>query len=305
MTHLVEMGSSIDSQGPLRVACVGAGVMGHSWATLFAVKGHQVGLQDVSTENLERAMNWIRTALQLMAEKEVIPESEVESTLSRVHPTTDLGEAVWDADFVLESVYEEYGAKRDIFREMDAHAPEEAILATGSSRLLITEIQKATERPERCVGAHGFNPPHLVPLVEIVPGEATSPETVEATRALMEGLGKTPIVVRKEVAGYLGNRIQSAVYQAARDIVESGIATVEEVDLAVSTGIGLRWALYGPFAVTYFNTPSHLIDRYGLSGLVAEGFQEHSLMKGKTFDEMVRWRNGKLIDMLRVLERID
>ncbi len=144
-----------------------------------------------------------------------------------------------------------------------------------------------------------------MPLVEIVPGEATSPETVEGTRALMEGLGKTPIVVRKEVAGYLGNRIQGAVLQAARDIVESGIATVEEVDLAVSTGIGLRWALYGPFAVTYFNTPSHLIDRYGLSGLVAEGLQEHSLMKGKTFDEMVRWRNGKLIDMLRVLEHID
>jgi 3-hydroxypropionate dehydrogenase (NADP+) len=229
----------------------------------------------------------------------------VEPALSRVHPTTDLGEAVGEADFVLESIYEDYSAKRDIFRDMDAHAPEDAILATGSSRLLITEIQKATERPERCVGAHGFNPPHLVPLVEIVPGEATSPETVEGTRALMEGLGKTPIVVRKEVAGYLGNRIQSAVLQAARDIVESGIATVEEVDIAVSTGIGLRWALYGPFAVTYFNTPSHLIDRYGLSGLVAEGFQEHSLMKGKTFDEMVRWRNGKLMDMLRVLERTD
>jgi hypothetical protein len=128
--------------------------------------------------------------------------------------------------------------------------------------------------------------------VEIVPGDLTSPETVEATRALMERLGKTPVVVKKEVAGYLGNKIQSAVLQVARDIVESGIATVEEVGLAVSTGIGLRWALYGPFAVTYFNTPSHLIDRYGLSGLVAEGFQEHSLMKGKTFDEMVRWRDG-------------
>ena len=276
--------------------------MGHSWATLFAVKGYQVKLQDVSEENLERAMRWMRTALELMAEKKIIQKSEVEPTLSRVSPTTDLAEAVEEADFVLESVYEDYGAKRKVFGEMDAHAPEEAILATGSSRLLITEIQKATERPERCVGAHGFNPPHLVPLVEIVPGEATSPETVEGTRALMEGLGKTPIVVRKEVAGYLGNRIQGAVLQAARDIVESGIATVEEVDLAVSTGIGLRWALYGPFAVTYFNTPSHLIDSYGLSGLVAEGFQEHSLMKGKTFDEMVRWRNDKLIEMLRVLE---
>jgi 3-hydroxypropionate dehydrogenase (NADP+) len=250
-------------------------------------------------------VGWIRTALELLAEKGVITDSEIEPSLGRVTPTTDLGEAVGDADFVLESVFEDYGVKREVFMEMDAHAPEESILATGSSRLLITEIQKATERPERCIGAHGFNPPHLVPLVEIVPGEATSPETVERTRALMESLGKTSIVVRKEVAGYLGNRIQSAVLQAAQDIVESGIATVEEVDLAVSTGIGLRWALYGPFAVTYFNTPSHLIDRYGISGLVAEGFQEHSLMKGKTFDEMVRWRNGKLIDMLRVLERTD
>jgi 3-hydroxypropionate dehydrogenase (NADP+) len=305
MTHLVNMGSSIDSRNFTRVGCVGAGVMGHSWAALFAVKGYQVALQDISEANLERAMEWIQTALDLMAEKTVIQLSEVEPALSRVHPTTDLGEAVGEADFVLESVYEDYGAKREIFKEMDAHAPEESILATGSSRLLITEIQKATERPERCIGAHGFNPPHLVPLVEIVPGEATSPETVEGTRALMEGLGKIPITVRKEVAGYLGNRIQSAVHQAARDLVESGIATVEEVDLAVSTGIGLRWALYGPFAVTYFNTPSHLIDHYGLSGLVAEGLQEHSLMKGKTFDEMVRWRNGKLIDMLRVLEHID
>jgi len=305
MTHLVNMGSSINSQNYARVGCVGAGVMGHSWATLFAVKGYQVALQDISEDNLERAMGWIKTALDLMAEKTVIQPSEVKPALSRIHPTTDLSEAVGEADFVLESVYEDYGAKRDIFRDMDSHAPEDAILATGSSWLLITEIQKATGRPERCVGAHGFNPPHLVPLVEIVPGEATSPETVERTRALMEGLGKTPIVVRKEVAGYLGNRIQSAVHQAARDIVESGIATVEEVDLAVSTGIGLRWALYGPFAVTYFNTPSHLIDRYGISGLVAEGFQEHSLMKGRTFDEMVRWRNGKLMDMLRVLERTD
>ena len=276
--------------------------MGHSWATLFATKGYRVSLQDVNDENLGRAMGWIRTALELLAEKGVITDSEIEPSLGRVTPTTDLGEAVEEADFVLESVFENYAVKRAIFKEMDAHAPEEAILATGSSRLLITEIQKATERPERCIGAHGFNPPHLVPLVEIVPGETTSPDTVERTRALMEGLGKTPVVVRKEVAGYLGNRIQSAVLQAARDIVESGIATVEEVDIAVSTGIGLRWALYGPFAVTYFNTPSHLIDRYGLSGLVAEGFQEHSLMKGKTFDEMVRWRDGKLIEMLRVLE---
>jgi 3-hydroxypropionate dehydrogenase (NADP+) len=278
--------------------------MGHSWAVLFSMKGYRVELQDVSEENLDRAQSWMKTALNLLDEKKLIQESDVAQALSRVSTTTDLGEAVGEADFVLESVYEDYFTKKSVFTEMDAHAPEEAILATGSSRLLISKIQKATGRPERCVGAHGFNPPHLIPLVEIVPGDSTSPETVESTRALMEGLGKTPVVVRKEVAGYLGNRVQGAVLQAARDIVESGIATVEEVGLAISSGIGLRWALYGPFAVTYFNTPSHLIDRYGLSGLVAEGFEEHSLMKGKTFDEMVRWRDGNLIEMLRVLDRL-
>ena len=305
MNHMVNMGYSKHSRSINRVACVGAGVMGHSWAMLFAVKGYRVNLLDISHENLERAMEWIKVELELMAEKTVIRVDDVLSVLSRIHPTTDLGEAVEDADFVIESVYEEYGAKRDVFRTLDDLAPKEAILATGSSRLLITEIQKVTTSPERCVGVHGFNPPHLIPLVEIIPGELTSPETVEGTRTMMEELGKIPVVVRKEVAGYLGNRIQSAVFQAARDIVESGIATVEEVDIAVSTGIGLRWALYGPFAVTYFNTPSHLAGHYGVSGLVAEGFHDHSLMKGKTFDEMVHWRNSKLIDLLRVLEHIE
>ncbi len=191
MTHLVYMGSSIDSRG-FRVACVGAGVMGHSWATLFAVKGCQVALQDVSEDNLERAMGWMRTALELMAEKEVIPESEVETALSRVHPTTDLGEAVGEAGFVLESVYEDYGAKRDIFREMDAHAPEEAILATGSSRLLITEIQKATERPERCVGAHGFNPPTSCPWWRLSPGRLPPPRRWRRPAPSWRGSGRPP-----------------------------------------------------------------------------------------------------------------
>ena len=190
-----------------------------------------------------------------------------------------------------------------VLKEISEVAPKEAILASGSSKLLISEIQRAVKNPGRCIGAHGFNPPHLIPLVEIIPGEMTSDQTVDRTRSLMKSLGKVPIVVKKEVSAYLGNRMQYSVNQAARDIVESGVASVEEVDLAMSTGLGLRWALYGPFMVSYFNTPSHLIRRYDHSGLVAEGLEDHSMLKGKTFDDLVRWRNSKLIDILRVVDR--
>jgi len=278
--------------------------MGHSWATLFALKGYRVYLQDIDAEKLRQALGWIKTALELFGEKRVIGEGEIDSAIDRLSHTTDLDEAVSGADFVLESVYEDYGAKKEVFKEIGDSAPEHAIIASGSSKLLISEIQRAAKRPERCVGAHGFNPPHLIPLVEIVPGDMTSSVTVDRTFSLMKAIGKVPIVVKKEVSAYLSNRIQYSVIKEARDIVESGIASVEEVDLAMSTGLGLRWALYGPFLVAYFNTPSHLIQRYDHSGLVAEGLEDYSLLKDKSFDDMVRWRNSKLLDVLRVLELI-
>ena len=118
MTYLVKLGNPLDTQG-FRVACVGAGIMGHSWATLFSMKGYRVALQDVSEENLDRAQSWMKTALELLAEKKLIQESDVERALSRVSTTTDLGEAVEEADFVLESVYEDYATKRAVFAEMD------------------------------------------------------------------------------------------------------------------------------------------------------------------------------------------
>lgn len=290
-----------ESLGTKEVACVGAGVMGHSWATLFAIKGHRIWLQDISNENLDRALRWIEEALLLFSEKGLIGKREADSAFDRVKPTTNLTEAVSHAGFVIESVTESYEEKKQVFREMDEAAPKETILASGSSGLLMTEIQKATDNPERCIGAHGFNPPHLIPLVELVPGEATSEQTVKRTFQLMERLGKVPIIVKKEVAWYLGNRMQNSVFQAAYDIVDSGIASVEDVDLAMSTGLGIRWALYGPFLVSYFNTPSHLGRRRRTSGLVAKGYENYSLLKGRSFDDMVRWRNDRLIDVLRVL----
>lgn len=285
------------------IACVGAGVMGHSWATLFALHGHQVYLQDIDDEKLAQASDWIKTAVNLFAEKGLIKKGEIAPTIGRISHTTELDEAVEETGFVMESVCEDYEVKKGVMKEISEVASKDVILASGSSKLLISEIQKAVKNPGRCIGAHGFNPPHLIPLVEIIPGEMTSARTVDRTRSLMKSLGKVPIVVKKEVSAYLGNRMQYSVNQAARDIVESGIASVEEVDLAMSTGLGLRWALYGPFMVSYFNTPSHLIKRYDHSSLVADGLEDHSMLKGKSFDDLVRWRNSKLIDVLRAADR--
>ncbi len=246
-------------------------------------------------------MERIKAALTLLAEKQVIKNSAVKETLELISLCTSIKEALEGAEFVLESVFEDYPTKKRVFEEMDSHASEETILASGSSQLLITEIQKAAKNPERCIGVHGFNPPHLVPLVEIVKGEKTSAQTVQRTKRLMEQLGKKPVVPKKEVSAYLANPIQNSVFMAVQDIVESGITTVEEVDLAVSARLGLRWAVYGPFMVYYFNTPSHLVERRGFSGLIAEGMKDYSLIEGKTYEAMVRWRDGKLVDLLRVL----
>jgi carnitine 3-dehydrogenase len=284
-----------------KIACVGAGIIGHSWAILFAMKGHPVFIQDSNKASIKTALRRIKVALNLCAEKNLIEEQTALEAYNRVNIKSSIARVVADADYVVESTLENYQVKKKIFKEMDQAAPEEAILASSSSGLLMSIIQKVTEKPERCIVAHPFNPPHLIPLVEIVPGERTSETTIRRTALFMKSLGKVPIVVRKEVSGYLANRLQRGIMQQAEDIVKSGIATVEDVDRALSTGPGVRWAIYGKYLQDYFNTPSHLMRNKHMSGLVAKGYEEYGLLRGKSFDEMVRWRDSKLIDVLRVL----
>jgi 3-hydroxypropionate dehydrogenase (NADP+) len=287
-----------------KIACIGAGVIGHSWATLFSMKGYTVHIQDINDEIIQRSLRWIKTALGLCAEKGLIDKRDGEIAFNRVKPTTDMSEAVSEADYIVESVLEDYDVKKKVFREIDSAAYEEAIIASSSSYLLMTEIQKVTKRPERCIEAHPYNPPHLIPLVEIVPGEATSKITVTRTVHFMKSLGKIPIVTKKEVYGYIANRLQRGLAREANDIVNSGVASVEDVDKALSVGPGIRWAIYGSYLVNYFNTPSHLTQGRKLPGLVKEGYEEYSLLKGKSFDDMVRWRDSKLIDVLRILKHL-
>jgi 3-hydroxyacyl-CoA dehydrogenase len=184
-----------------KVACVGAGLIGHGWATLFAWKGCDVTLQDLKEDTLKNALSQVRRNLQFLSEHELLGAESCEDCLGRIRTTTDLREALGEADYIQESVYESYKAKKEVFKLMDAAAPPHTILASSSSTLKMSVIQKATEKPDRCIVAHPWNSPHLMPLVEIILGRRTSAETKEATKEFMTKLGKVTVVQKKEVSG--------------------------------------------------------------------------------------------------------
>lgn len=306
------------------VACVGAGTIGSSWATHFAWKGYHVDLYDLSDEILKGAMGLIRANLEVLAQAGAIPERDVLPAVHRVRTYTDLEAAVRDADFVVESGPETYAAKREIFRRIDIAVRPEVVIASSSSFLLMTQIQPAVQRPERCILAHPFNPPHIVPLVEVVKGRQTSDETAQLTRDLMTLTGKSPVIPKKEVPGYIANRLQSALMDEAFNLVLTGVASPAEVDLACRAGPGLRWALMGPFSVGMLSSPGGLRDALlgrkfaqdnSETGQKAEpGWTpevEQALVKlveemerqfaGKDMADVRRWRDRKLLAILQAV----
>ncbi len=250
------------ADGIQRVACVGGGTIGFSWALLFAQHGLRVKIYDISEQALAWTMREIRSGFDTLAQAGRLTREDVDAALSRVSTTTDLAAAVADADFVQESGPERYRIKREIYAEMDKLTRPDVVLASSTSAMLMTEIQSAAARPERCVVAHPYNPPHIVPSVEIVPGEATSDETVAITRDFMARLGRRPVVARKECRGHIVNHMQAVIYREALWLVGNGVATVEEIDLAFRAGPGLRLALMGPFLVGMLTSPGGLQDTF-------------------------------------------
>jgi 3-hydroxypropionate dehydrogenase (NADP+) len=245
------------------VACVGCGLIGQGWATLFAAKGYGVMVQDQSEDRLQIAVEQIDLNLKFLEDRGRIRKGSAGEASKRIRTTMDLAEAVKNADYVQESVPDDYAAKKSVFKKMDAAAASDTILASSSSGLLMSEIQKVVMRPQRCVLVHPFLPVHLLPLVEIVGGKQTAPQTVEITYNLMERLGKSPVRLKKEVSGYIVNRLQAAVLREAIDLVATGVASAEDVDRAFCTGMGMRDPFIGPFL------------RAHLAGGGIEGFVEY------------------------------
>lgn len=213
-----------------KVAVLGAGVMGHGIAQVCATAGYEVWVRDISQEILDKAKAAIEKNLRRAVEKKRISEEKAKEIMDRIHFTLDMEEAVKDADLVIEAVPEVMEIKKQVFGEVQKFAKPECIFATNTSGLSITELGNSTDRPEKFVGLHFFNPPQVMQLVEVIKGEKTSDETVKLAVEFVKSLGKTPVVVRKDVPGFIVNRILVPYLTLAIDDVDKGIAKPEEVD---------------------------------------------------------------------------
>lgn len=232
-----------------RLAIIGAGLMGHGIAQEFALAGYEVHLHDISDDKLQQAAQNIQANLQRLTAMGTVSPQQAEAALKKIHPSTDLSVVAAQADVVIEAVLENLELKQAIFQKLDRLCPDHTILASNTSTLMPSKLAAATQRPDKVLVTHYFNPPYLMPLVEVVRHEGTSAETVSAICDLLVRAGKSPAVVQKEAPGFIGNRLQLALFREALSIVEQGIATPQDVDIVVKTGFGRRYAAGGPFEI--------------------------------------------------------
>jgi len=221
------------------IAVLGAGNMGHGIAEVAALAGFDVRMRDIADEPVQKGYDSIEWSLNKLAEHGEIDAEEATATLERITPLVDFEEAVADADFVIEAVPEKMAIKKEVYKELEQYAPEDAVFATNTSALSVSELAAVTERPEQFCGMHFFNPPVRMDLVEVIAGEETAEETLELTEALARSMGKTPVRVRKDSPGFIANRVLVPLINEAAWMVESGEFTVEAVDSAVKYDMGL------------------------------------------------------------------
>jgi 3-hydroxybutyryl-CoA dehydrogenase len=221
-----------------RIAVIGAGLMGHGIAQVFALAGHDVAITDSFAQNLDTVKSRIATNLRDLGDDE--------GAVARVTPRADLAEAVREADYVVEAVIEDLPLKQKLFAEVERHVRADTILASNTSVIPITAIMQGLGKRERALGTHWWNPPFLVPLVEVIETQWTSPQAIAWTMELHEAAGKKPAHVKKDVPGFIGNRLQHALWREAIALVEQGICDAATVDEVIKASFGRRIAVLGP-----------------------------------------------------------
>ncbi len=304
----------------MRIVVVGAGVMGHGIAEIAALAGYETTLVDISDDILSKALQKIEWSLKKFVEKKRISEEQAKQALGRIKTTTDLAAASRSADVVIEAVPEDINLKKKIFATIDANAPAEAILATNTSTLPISEIASATKRPEYVVGMHFFNPPPLMPLVEVIRGEKTSDDVIRKTAELAKSFGKEVVICHKDVPGFIVNRIVGPLLNEACWMVHRGEATPVEIDSAVRYKAGLPMGLleladYTGIDVTYLAgesvrardpanvLPCPLFKEYYEKGKLGqksgEGFYKYG--KGMYERPSIPREAGEKLDIVRIM----
>jgi len=221
-----------------RIAVVGAGLMGHGIAQVFALAGHDVTITDTVMKNLDTVIARIAANLRDLGDDPL--------AIARVRPCLELAEAVREADYVVEAILEDLPLKQKLFADIERHAPPDTILASNTSVIPITAIMQGLQKRERALGTHWWNPPFLVPLVEVIETQWTAPEAVAWTMELHRAAGKKPAHVKKDVPGFIGNRLQHALWREAISLVENGICDAATVDAVIKASFGRRLAVLGP-----------------------------------------------------------
>ena len=306
------------------VTVVGAGTMGHSLAQAFSQGGCNVWLHDVREEILSKAKGLISSNLKTLAELGLLKKDQPAAILGRIQTTTQIERAGENAQFVLEAIIENAAAKKEVFTALDRICPPQAILASNTSYLDIFTFVE-TKRPDKVLITHCFAPPHLVPLVEIVKGPHTSPETVATVKALMIHLGKKPIVLSKFLPGFIANRLQSALRLEAHFLLDQGYSTPEDIDMATKAGFGLRIPILGliqredyagldaiqkSLNNRLYRPPEVQGSSKSLDRLVAQGklgiktgsgFYDYH---GRSTEDLMRERDIKLIKLMEFLKEI-
>lgn len=297
----------------MRVAVVGCGVIGRSWIRVFTRAGHDVRVWDANPAAQDAALIWHESERLRAGTPGPLPQA-----------AASLGEALDGAVYVQESGPEVLEAKRALYAALDAAAPPGAILASSTSTLDMTAIAATLPGAARCIVAHPVNPPHVVPVVEVLGGASSTPETVETTCAILRQAGQVPVLLNRYVPGFLLNRMQAALVREAISLVQSGVADVEAVDAVIQQGLGLRWALMGPFGVANTNADGGVREyftRYGGSfewlmnelgetpmftpELIEEIGRQVDAMVGGTSHEVLRAWRDRMVERITTLKEQD
>ena len=265
-----------------KVAIIGTGLIGRAWAMVFARAGHPVKLYDNTPGATDKAIGLIREGLEELQQFGLIKESP-DTVMKRVSGAATLAQAVKDADYVQENTSERLEVKREVYRQLDEAAPVHCILASSTSTIQTSRFSKGLTGRHRCIVAHPVNPPHVVPIVEISPAPWTSPEVVAKTRALHDKVGQVAITVKKEVEGFILNRLQAALLLESWRLVKGDYVSVEDLDKCIKDGLGLRWSFMGPFETIDLNAPGGVSDYAARYGQVLYGMMKD--VKHEPWDE--------------------
>ncbi len=234
------------------ISVIGAGIMGHGIAQTFASGGYQVTLNDINDGLLNKAVQQIRSNLNTFVEFGITTSEAAEEALRKIKTTTDLKEAVKEADVIVEALPEVMNLKKQFFKDLDRYCPSHTIITSNTSGLSLTEMVSDFRRKEQVVIAHWWNPPHIIPVVEIVRGKYTSDQTMDLVYQILTAIGKKPVRILKETLGFLGNRLQFALYREALACLKEGIASAEDIDTTVKGSLGFRMPTIGPLETSDF-----------------------------------------------------